>query len=191
MRSIFKTTVFTFLISILAFNFLNAQENKKFITASVGLGISAPYDDIDISGSGFYAQGEFVYKVKSWISARPYAGFIITSPSSITDENLKEFEVTTKTFFLGGKTRFTAPIPYVAPYIEFGIGANIGNLKTYTPFTNIKENGFSLHYPISLGLSVGKKHDFDIGLNYYYTPSAEQFYGAIAFGYSFPLDKKN
>ena len=149
-----KKSIFFFALFTSFLNTANAQDQKKFITASVGLGVSAPYDDIDISGSGFYAQGEFVYKVKSWISARPYAGFIITTPSSITDKNLKEFEVTTKTFFLGGKARFTAPIPYVAPYIEFGIGANIGSLKTYTPFTNIKENGFFLICPPKEGLSL-------------------------------------
>ena len=62
--------IFTFL----AFTQVDAQLIKeKSIDASIGYGISAPYDDVDITGTGFYLQGEYVLTLSKWIDIRPYA----------------------------------------------------------------------------------------------------------------------
>lgn len=175
--------------AILTSTQLQAQLDRgNSINVSVGYGISAPYDDVDIMGTGFYAQGEFVLRLKSWFDVRPYAGFILTSPDS--DDELQEqlgFEVTANSFLAGGKVRVTAPIPWVAPYIEAGVGLSIGSFKTSTPFTNKEDNGILYHIPFSIGLELGPKRNFDIAFTYYYHPSVEQFVGAAAVGISFPL----
>ena len=178
---------------LLIVNNSNAQLLKaKSIDASIGYGLSAPYDeDVDVMGTGFYIQAEYVFEMLSWIDLRPYAGLILTgskSDNSITNDI--DYKVTSHAFLFGGKTRIKAPIPWVAPYIEVGIGASIGTFETVTPFTNIKKTGLLFHVPFSIGFELGRKHNFDIAFTYYYHNSVEQFSGAAAFGFSFPLDDK-
>lgn len=178
------------LCTIFYSNILKAQPKKgEYINASIGLGISASEYEEDGGGSGFYAQVEYVKGITKWFGLRPYAGIIITSPYQKTDLEIENnYKVTTKAFSFGGKARIAVPIPWIAPYIETGIGASIGSFETFTPSTNIKKNGILMHIPFSLGLAVGPKHNVDIAFTYLYTPAAEQFSGAAAFGLSFPLN---
>lgn len=178
--------IFTVLIS----NAAIAQTAKgQYIRASVGYGISAPYDDVDTDGSGFYAQGEYLFNLSTWFSLRPYAGVIFTKTrKDDSPQQEPDYKVTSNAFLIGGKARVTAPIPWVAPYVEGGIGTSLGSFETYTAYTDIKKNGLLWHIPFSLGLQLGPKHNFDIGFTYYFHPSAEQFAGAVAFGLSFPVD---
>lgn len=178
---------------ILALLFASIQVNaqiikEKSIDVSIGFGMTAPYDDVDLTGTGFYFQGEYVLKLASWVDVRPYAGFVSTKPQSQDkQENRPDYKATTSAFLIGGKTRIKAPIPWVAPYIEFGVGASIGTFETYTPYTNLKDSGVIVHIPFSIGLELGKKHNFDVAFTYYYHPSMQQFAGAFAVGLSIPL----
>jgi hypothetical protein len=184
-RNIFAIIFFTILLSNLA----KAQPRTgEFIDVSIGFGLSAPYDDSNITGSGFYAQGEYVFGITKWFGIRPYAGLVLTSADKNVDQqNLPDYKVTSKAFLLGGKARIAAPIPWVAPFFEIGIGASIGSFETYTPSTNIKKNGIVMHIPFTIGLAIGRKHNLDFAFTYYYQPSVEQFSGATAIGFSFPL----
>lgn len=185
-------SVFFIVITVFLFsNITNAQPKKgEFIQASIGYGISAPSEEYNIIGSGFYAQAEYVFAFKKWLGVRPYAGFISTSPSSTnTDPYLSGYSVTSKAFLLGGKARICAPIPWVAPYIELGIGVSAGSFETNTPTIYKKEKGILMHIPYTLGLALGKNHDVEIAVTYYEHPSVEQFSGALSVGFSFPLDK--
>ena len=173
---------------ILASTQVKAQLIKeKSIDALMGYGLSAPYDDVDITSSGFYVQGEYVLTLAKWIDIRPYAGLILTKTDD-NKQNAPEYKSTANAFLIGGITRIKAPIPWVAPYIEFGIGASIGSFETVTPFRNIDESGLFMHIPFSIGLELGPKHNFDIAFTDYFHNSVEQFAGAAAFGISFPLD---
>ena len=178
------------ILSILIYSQANAQSIKeKSIDVSIGYGLSSPYDDVDVTGSGFYLQGEYVFNIANWIDIRPYAGLILTK-SNVDDnqQNEPNYKSTANAFLFGGKTRITAPIPWVAPYFEIGIGASVGSFETFTPFTDIKNNGLQMHIPISIGLELGRKHSFDIAFTYYFHNSAEQFVGAAALGFSIPLN---
>lgn len=177
------------ILTILASTQVKAQFIKdKAIDISIGYGLSAPYDDVDISGSGFYLQGEFVLTLASWIDIRPYAGFVFTKTND-NEQNAPDYKSNTNAFLIGGKTRITAPIPWVAPYVEFGIGASIGSFETVTPFTNINKSGLIMHIPFSIGLELGRKHNFDIAFTYYYQESVRQYTGAVAIGITIPLNK--
>jgi len=142
---IFSIIIFVFCLS---WNPALAQPEKgTFIQGSMGLGYVYPYEDVDINSSGFYAQGEFVWSPLTWFGVRPYAGMIISS-----GENIKDGQVTARgkanAFLLGAKLRLVAPIPYVAPFIEGGIGMSAGSFETFTPLINVKEVVFSSMYPI-------------------------------------------
>ena len=176
----------TFVISNLA----EAQFIKeKSINAQIGYGMSVPYySSDDIINSGFFLQGEYILKAASWVEFRPYAGLILTSSNGKDfNDNPTDEKAESKAFLIGGKTRVRAPIPWVAPYIEIGIGASIGKFETFTAFTDINKSGFIYHIPIAFGLELGRNNNFDLGFTYYFQPTVEQYTGAFAFGITFPL----
>lgn len=175
------------ILAIFFSHFVEAQ-TRKSLDVSIGMGISAPFDDVDITGSGFYAQGEYVYDLTTWFGLRPYAGLVLTSADKNAKYDPFGYKVTSNAFLLGAKTRISAPIPWVAPYFEIGIGASVGTFVTSTPFVNMEEKGVLMHVPLSIGLALGRKHNYEIAFKYYYHPSVEQFSGAAALGFSFPLD---
>ena len=179
----------TFIIlALLASIQVQAQFIKeRAIDVSIGMGLSAPNDQYDIYGTGFYLQGEYVLSPANWIDIRPYAGFILANNLTAEQEETG-FTSTANTFLFGGKTRITAPISWVAPYIEVGVGASIGSFETFTPYTDIEDRGLFLHIPFSLGLELGPGHNVNIEFNYYFHQSVEQFGGAAAIGISFPLN---
>ncbi|MBF4508492.1 hypothetical protein IRZ83_17585 [Flavobacterium sp. JLP] len=188
LRNLILVLISTFFFS----NSTNAQPRKgKFINITAGLGITASdyeEDNVELDGSGFYAQGEYVWGITKWFGLRPYAGVIFTSPAKNTNTDQPDYKISTKAFLLGGKARICAPIPWIAPFIETGFGASIGSFETYTPSTNIKKSGIVTHVPFSFGLALGPKHNIEAAFTYYYQSSVDQFCGAVAVGYSFPID---
>ncbi|NAS31402.1 hypothetical protein GTQ40_10495 [Flavobacteriaceae bacterium R38] len=181
------------ILIVLVSNSIEAQFIKeKAINAQIGYGLSVPNNSVDdVVDDGFFAQGELVLKAASWIEFRPYAGFILTN-SNGTDlnDNPTDEKAESKAFLLGGKARIRAPIPWVAPYVEIGIGTSIGKFETLTAFDNIDKSGIIYHIPFSFGLELGKNNNIDIGFTYYFQPSVEQFAGALAAGITFPLNSK-
>ena len=183
----------TLLIIILISSQVEAQFIKeKSISAQIGYGLSAPYNSVDeIVDDGFFMQGELVLKVASWVELRPYAGLILTSSNGKDlDNNPTDELAESKAFLLGGKVRVRAPIPWVAPYIEIGIGTSIGKFETYTAFDDIDKSGIIYHIPFSFGLELGRNNNVDLGFSYYFQPSVEQYVGAFTLGITIPLKNK-
>ncbi|WP_343587597.1 hypothetical protein [Flavobacterium sp.] len=158
----FNAIVFTVLFS----SYLKAQTTGNFIKASIGFGSSSSYyienygsqEEVDVMGGGLYLQAEYVLGIKSWFSVRPYAGAIFESVDK--DQNIQnqpQYKVTTNAFLMGGKARFCAPIPWVAPFIEGGIGTSIGKFETFTPNVNFNKSTILMHIPFSIGLAIGRK----------------------------------
>jgi hypothetical protein len=162
----------------------------EFINGAIGIGFTASNEAIDVISSGFYMEGEYVFALKSWIGIRPYAGIILTSKEINADDIPSDFYVKANAFLFGTKVRIAAPIPWVAPYLEMGMGGSIGSFKTYTPGYQLEKNGLLFHVPVSLGLAIGRHNEFEIAFKYYYHSSMEQFSGAAAIGLSFPIEKK-
>jgi len=179
------------IITILPSNLVDAQFIKeKSINAQIGYGLSAPNNSVgEIGDGGFFAQGELILKVTSWFELRPYAGLILTnSNGKDLNDNPTDEKAESKAFLLGGKVRVRAPIPWVAPFIEIGIGTSIGKFETFTAFDNINKSGMIYHIPFSLGLELGRNNNFDLRFTYYFQPSVEQYVGAFAVGITFPLN---
>lgn len=163
----------------------------QFINVSAGFSYSSPdYEteyESEAEASGFYAQAEYVYAPLSWFGVRPYAGVIIASDESALNEK-EQYRIKSNAALLGVKARFAAPIPYVAPFIELGVGVSVGSFETSTIYTSRKANGAIAHIPFTLGLAVGREHNYEIKFTYYFHGSVDQSSGAAAFGFSFPLD---
>ncbi len=168
-----------------------AQPNKgKSINASVGLGIVTSYDEgPQMTGSGFYAQGEYVWCPRSWFGVIPYAGMVVASAASDDkDPNQEVYSLKANAAILGTKVRLAAPVPYVAPFIEVGVGMSVGSFYTHTKESQISKNGVLMHIPFTLGVALGRKHNVDVKFAYYFHESVRQISGAAAFGISFPLE---
>lgn len=185
----------TLILLLIAFVSISAKAQfiqEKSINAQIGYGLSVPYESVDeVADGGFFAQGELVLKATSWFEIRPYAGFILTnSNGKDLNNNPTSEKAESKAFLLGGKARVRAPIPWVAPYLEIGIGTSIGKFETLTAFDNIDKSGIIYHIPFSLGLELGKNNNIDLGFTYFFQPSVEQFVGAFAVGITLPLKNK-
>lgn len=185
------------LFAILLSSITQAQTTGNFIKASIGYGSSSSYyiedygsqDEVDVMGGGLYLQGEYIIGLKSWFSVRPYAGAIFESVDKNQNiQNQPQYKVTTNAFLMGGKVRFCAPIPWVAPFIEGGIGTSMGKFETFTPNVDFNKSTILLHIPFSIGLAVGRHNNFEIGISGYFHPAAKQSTGVFAIGYNFPLD---
>ncbi|MCV9932656.1 hypothetical protein OIU80_10210 [Flavobacterium sp. LS1R47] len=187
-RNLSSILIFTLFFS----NQTKAQTTGNFIKVSIGFGSSTSnYEEENpeiIDGTGFFTQGEYIIGVTKWFSVRPYAGVIFTSTSKDAIKNPQGYKVETNAFLLGTKVRLCAPIPWVAPFIETGIGASIGSFKTYTNYVNEKKSGVIAHIPISIGLALGPKNNIEIGVTFYGNLSGEQAFGAFTAGYTFPID---
>ncbi|AGC77283.1 hypothetical protein LX97_01591 [Nonlabens dokdonensis] len=172
-------------------NSLAQSEKGEFVNLSIGFGISAANPDYDLSANGFYAKGEYIYNSRTWLSLRPYVAYINTSlDEENSDPNLVAagFDVSTNALFLGGKIRLLAPIPYVAPFFELGYGLNLGSFRTFTPEGDQNVSGLSTHIPFSIGLAIGKRHNFEISFDYFFHTKAKQTSGGGAFGITIPLE---
>ncbi|WP_420322645.1 hypothetical protein [Flagellimonas sp.] len=185
------------ILTILTLILITSQTTAQFvdqhsINAQIGYGLSAPYESVDdIADDGFFLQGEYVVQWASWAKTIAYTGVVLTSSNGKDLNNNPTNELAeSKAFLLGTKARVRAPIPWVAPYVELGIGASIGKFRTFTSFVDINKSGVIYHIPVSLGLELGRNHGVDIGLAYYFQPTVEQFAGAATLGVSIPLKTK-
>ncbi|OBX22969.1 MULTISPECIES: outer membrane beta-barrel protein [Bizionia] len=169
---------------------VKAQPKKgPYIKASLGLGASLPFDDADVSSNGFYAQGEYVFGISRWFGLRPYVGVMLASShNDYTSQPQLGYQVSTSALLLGGKLRFAIPIPWVAPYVETGIGTSIGSFTTITPYTNVEKNGFVVHIPVTYGLAIGRNHNFEIELTFYYHPSIDNLQELQQLAFHFPFN---
>ncbi len=189
--NIMKKTLILLMI-VLTSNLVEAQLIKdKSINVQIGYGVSVPYYSFDeIINTGFFTQGELVLKVASWVEFRPYVGFIMTSSNGKDFyDNPTNEKATSKAFLLGGKARVRAPIPWIAPYFEIGIGTSIGKFETLAAFNNFDKSGIIYHIPFSFGLELGKNNNVDLGFAYYFQPSVKQYVGAFALGITFPISE--
>ena len=178
----------------LLFHCVKAQsdkDQKQFIKASIGYGLSVPLDDeySDIMGSGIYLQGEYEYQVSQWFSASTYAGFIFTSlGDGTTNSVFEDYTVSSDAFLIGGKGRLSVPIPWFAPYLELGLGASFGKFETKIPDVIEEDSGLLVHIPYAIGVVLGPDHNVDVGFTYYVHPSVRQYSGALAIGCKFSID---
>ena len=179
-----------FASSLLIGNLTSAQFIKeKAINAQLGYGMSFPYEsENDVTAGGLFLQAEYVLKAASWFEMRPYAGLVFTNSNGKDfNGNPTDEKAETRALLLGGKARVIAPIPYVAPYFEIGVGTSIGRFETQTVYSSHDKSGVIAHIPFSIGLELGKQHNVDIAFTYFFQPSVEQTVGAFAFGLKFPI----
>ncbi len=190
-----KKEILILLLVIITSNSLKAQSTRnKYPILSFGYaateGMYGPGDQTGeiVMGDGFYIQAEYVLGVKRWFEIRPYLGYMNVKTDK--EEDLyKEYgyKANATSFLMGGKGRLIAPIPWIKPYLEIGIGASVGTFETKTESWDIKKRGVFYHIPLAIGVKVGSEHKFDIGFLYYIQPGTEQISGVMELGWQLPL----
>jgi hypothetical protein len=165
-----------------------AAESDHAMSVSAGLGFAFPSAEIKGSGEGLYLAGEYVYRRTEWLTPRAYAGLLITRPQGDCGAGPATCDVSAQIFFLGAKVRLLAPIPYVAPFIELGLGASLGHLSTISGnAVDVTSNGIFYNVPFTLGLALGGNHQFELEFTYLFHPEQQQMSGAAAVGLTFPI----
>ena len=170
---------------------LAQPRDEHAIDLTGGYGLSFPYDDSNVHGSGLIGGAEYGFVRSPWAGLRSYATLIWTWPRGEEAECklvASHCEVTANALMLGAKGRFAIPIPYVAPFIELGLGATLGALRTQTEYRQKAIDGIALHIPLTLGLAIGPQHDLDIAMVFYFHPAPKQVNGGYALGVSIPLE---
>src|SRR5262245_34834938 len=114
------------------------QLAPQFLSIEAGYGMTLAFKGSVPRGDGFYASVAYVLVPSAWVRGAAYAGTALTfsGTSSGCREAGLECDVSTKIGFLGIKGRLTIPIPFVAPFLELGIGTSIGEIRTRTRITN-------------------------------------------------------
>ncbi len=189
-----KKLIIAFLLVVVSKQ-LNAQSRfNRYLNLSIGFGeTEALYGcegepEETITGSGLYLQGEYVFEFNKWFDLRPYTGFLYARTNT-NDEVFDDYgyKANATALLIGGKARLTIPIPWVAPYIESGLGSSLGYYETYTAYWDINNIGIFAHIPLAFGVKVGRKHNIDIGFQYYIQSGVEQISGAFSIGFKNPI----
>lgn len=159
------------------------------MAVAAGLGITAPANSEESAergaGIGGFAETSYHYRFSRWVRPSVYSGLHITVPKQDCGGAC---EVSAQFLFLGWQVRAIVPITYVAPYIETGLGASLGNFAVQSD-SGVNEGltGATYHVPLTLGVMVGERHEFDASLRYLYHPGLV-ISGGIGLGFGFPLE---
>lgn len=154
-----------------------------------GLGISLPGGSAYKGrGQGGFAQAEYVFRPYSAVSPRLYAGALVTFPERDSCGTPSLCDVEAQIAFLGAKLRLMAPIPYVGPYLELGLGMSVGNVRTLDgPMLDETSRGVTFHVPLAIGVAIGRHHEYDFAFSYLFHLDIQHVGGAVAFGFGFAV----
>jgi len=184
------------LLAMLVASTAAAQEapaSKHELEVIGGLGISIPREKEgrDGDGRGGFVAAEYVFLPRHVFSLRLYAGAVVTLPNDSSCRS-PPCDTEAQIGFTGAKVRVMAPIPWVGPYLELGLGASVGYMRTYytRPYygtTDETLRGATFHIPFALGLALGRQHEFDVAFSYLFHPAQSQVVGAVAVGLKFAV----
>jgi hypothetical protein len=166
---------------------------EKQVQVKGGIAFSIADEDVveraHPAGTGGLVSGELVFKFEPAFSPRVYGGLILTWPDRAScGIGVEPCDVSSKLAFAGVKAHLTVPIPYVAPFVEGGIGGSAGSIATHVGAQyNRSHSGVAYHIPVAVGVALGETHAYEVSISYLYYPSYAHLDGALAFGFAFSL----
>lgn len=167
----------------------------RALKGALGLGYAFPEESggktaTDGYGQGVYADFEYVVWPASWFSPRAYSGLVVApAKAGSCGAGVAPCDVSSAYAFAGAKARLLPPIPWVAPFLEAGLGISLGRFSTQSgQIVGRVTKGVAYHVPFAIGLAMGRQRGFELGLQYLFHPEQKQFSGAWALGVQVELD---
>ncbi len=163
------------------------QAPKLLVAGGYGLSM-ASVDGANGMGSGGYVAVEALTEMMDWLAGDLYAGLVLTWPDGGCGPGVVPCDVSAKIFFLGIKARLMAPIPWVGPFAEAGVGLSLGTLTTRNGSVfQAEAKGVMPHWQLGVGLAVGPHHDFSLSFQYLDHQRGKQTCGGVVAGFAFQL----
>ena len=157
------------------------------VVGGLGYTFAQEKDHADGMGTGGFLEAEYVFRPSHVFSPRLYAGALVTFPDDKSCGG-DPCDVESKIVFAGAKARIMAPIPYVGPFFELGLGVSAGYLRTLARLdVDERTSGVAIHIPFAIGLALGRRHQYDLEFSYLFHVAERQTGGAVAFGLGFPV----
>ncbi len=138
-------------------------------------------------GTGGAVAVEALSRTEDWLLGSLYAGLLLTWPDGGCGPGVVPCEVSARIFFLGIKARLMAPIPWVGPFFDLGVGLSIGSTKVLNGAVQAEANGVIPHWLWGLGLAVGPRHQVILSLDYLEHTRGQQSCAMLTVGYAIPL----
>jgi hypothetical protein len=140
------------------------------------------------AGNGALLEGVYVFHRDSWLTPRLYAGLLATSKHATCQSFTQPCEVSTAFVHGGARVRLEAPIPWVAPFLEAGLGLAAGR-RTTRIGAELDASGGGLTYtvPFGFGLAVGKRHQYQLGISSSRIPGWHLVASGLTVGFGFAL----
>ncbi len=162
-------------------------EDGRFVGISAGLGLSAvDSSTMDGSGTGAYARADYLPARGTWFTPILYAGLLYTRPEHDCGANVAPCDVSSQLVFAGARFRMMAPIPYVGPFFELGLGGSVGRMTTEVGRTvGVSWSGGTYHVPAAVGVALGSRHQLEIAFAYMFHPLQRQVNGGATVGFVF------
>jgi hypothetical protein len=166
-----------------------SAQSLHHIGVAAGIGYTDPLDSVPGSGSGGFAEIEYTYRAVEWLTPGGYVGTLITGSREDCGSGVEPCDVSASVGLIGVRLRLMAPVPYVAPFVEGGVGASLGSVETRVgQVVAESSSGVTVHLPVAVGLALGEFHEFEIGLRYLFHPRERQVGSAFALGFGFAID---
>jgi hypothetical protein len=161
----------------------------RALGVSVGIGFAFPSSSsASGSGQGAFARAEYVFWPSSWFTPRLYSGIEVAPRQSNCSQGVTPCDVSAEFGFIGAKGRLLVPIPWIAPYLELGVGGAAGHFSTRSGYAvNRTFDGVTYEIPFALGIALGSRRQFEVAFEYLFHPAMEQFAGGVGVGLRVPL----
>jgi hypothetical protein len=163
-------------------------EAAHVVSVMAGVGLVAPESSVNGIGSGAIGGAEYAYQALHWVAPRSYAGVLFAGPGGGCDRGVDPCELSAEILFAGAKGRLMAPIPYVGPFFEVGLGASAGKLSTRIGAdVDTTMSGVDYHVPVGLGIGFGPTHEVQVSFQYLFHPRADVVAGGVVLAYAVVL----
>lgn len=192
----------SFLFATLAAHFCMGESSlaaqpREGKEPSVDLAIGGAMTGLVEGGSatsgGLYLSTSYSVPLEPFVGLRAYGGLLFTFPSGGRDEEecgREECNVSVQGMLLGGKARVAAPIPWVAPFAEAGVGLTLGAVTTQTAVDDIRLGpaGATIHVPLAFGVALGTMRETELAVQAIFHPEAKQYTATLSIAVCVPVD---
>lgn len=157
--------------------------------AVAALGFAFPGEPHDAYGVGAGMSYDRGIWGPDWAQVRVYGGgFFSRTRAESCARSVEPCTVSSNIGVAGAKLRLLAPIPYVAPYFEFGMGTSLGSVTTRVgaygayPLLDESHSGVLFHVPLAWGFAFGRNYRHKVSLEYFVHPGRKHVTGVLALG---------